>query len=47
MTAPSIPSNPAIIAHEGTEEHQEEEEFNVNSITVPPNNNLTKSKLII
>jgi len=45
MTAPSIPSNPTIVAHEKPE--QNVEEFNPNNITVPPNNKLTKSKLLM
>ena len=43
MTAPSIPSNPTIVA---LDKGAEDFEYNPNSITVPVNNNLTKARLI-
>lgn len=46
MTAPSIPSNPTIVAQDNKAE-EVIDEFNPNNITVPPNNKLTKSKLLM
>ena len=46
MTAPSIPSNPTIVAQDNKSE-EDIDEFNPNNITVPPNNKLTKSKLLM
>ena len=46
MTAPSIPSNPTIVAQDNKAE-EDIDEFNPNNITVPPNNKLTKSKLLM